>query len=278
MNRIVDAIIQRLADDQGLDISPYDESFLLKAIQKRLAALGLSALEEYPRYLTEHGAEALAFYRSLHIGYSDFFRDPLTFALLEKLILPRLIADKEQSGQNEIRVWSAGCASGQEAWSLAMLLDELTGASTPTVSYRIFGTDLSESDLALAAAGIYTADAVGSITTRRLRDFFSPHGAAFAIHPRLRTHVVFSTYDLLHAQSRSPDASIYGDFDLVICCNLLYYYRPSNRTLILNKVFGALSPTGYFVTGEAERDIIIQDQRLGAVMPAATIFQKRNLP
>lgn len=276
-NEPLEAVIQTLHKTQGLDVSPYDESFLLKSIDKRLAATGLTSVAAYRDCLADNPAEAETFWRSLRIGYSEFFRNPLAFSMLGQWVLPHLAEEKKKTGRGEIRVWSAGCAAGQEAWSVAMLLNDLAEAHDPPLAYRIFATDLSEHDLALAHAGIYNADALGNVLSRYVRDYFVRQGDSFAIVPRLRTQVDFSVYDLLDERSSSPGASIYGDFDLILCCNLLFYYRPEIRRHILNKVCRALAPGGYVVTGETERDIVAEQHGLRAVGPPAAIFQKQRV-
>lgn len=259
---------------QARKIALYDESFVRKAIAKRQVVQGLPTVAAYGAYLARHPEEVEDLVHSLRIGYSEFFRNPLTFALLEQWILPSLAAEKPLGGHSEIRVWSAGCAAGQEAWSIAMLLDALSGARKPRISYRIFATDLSESDLAIADTGVYGADAVGNVRLRYLNDYFVRQGESFVIAPRLRERVSFSVYDLLDESSSSPEASLYGDFDLIFCCNLLFYYRADIRQQILNKVCRALSPGGYVVTGEAERDIVAAHEGLHASVPPVSVFQK----
>jgi len=271
----VAALLQGLAEAHGLDLTPYDTTFLQKTLDKRVAATGSASIAAYGGYLAEHRTDAVVLEQSLRIIYSEFFRNPLAFALLEQLILPGLIEAKARTDQGEIRVWSAGCATGQEAWSVAMLLDELTAtAGAPPIAYRIFATDRSEPDLAQARTGHYSAEAVGNVQARRLRAHFSRHGDAFVIAPRLRARVEFSGDDLLDANSASPAASIYGDFDLVLCSNVLLYYRASARQFILDKLCHALAPGGYLVTGETERDIVAKHPGLRLVAPPAAVFQK----
>ena len=265
-----EAILRVMAEAHGLDISRYEETFLRKMIAKRLAATGLT-MAAYAGHLAGDREEAEKFTHALRINHSDFFRNPLTFALLEQVILPGLVEAKRKSGGDEIRVWSAGCAAGQEAWSLAMLLDELTGEAP---SYRIFATDLDGPDLALARTGVYSVEGMGNVRSRHLRGCFSWHGDFYAVVPRLRARVDFSVHDLLDDDSASPVASIYGDFDLIFCCNLLFYYRPDARQRILDKFCRALSPGGYFVTGEAERAIVSNQKRLYPAFPLGAIFQK----
>jgi chemotaxis protein methyltransferase CheR len=269
-------LIQTLEKTHGLRINVYDEEFLRKSIDKRLAETGIKTVSAYGEYLADNRAEAECFCQSLRINYSEFFRNSLTFALLEQQVLPALIAEKKQSGQKEIRIWSAGCAAGQEIWSVAMLLDELLTAKESPVSYRIFATDLSESDLAAACAGIYSAEAAGNICLKHLNSCFSRQGDAYVVVPRLRSQVEFSVYDLLDEHSVCPADSLYGDFDLIFCCNLLFYYKPDIRQRIISKICRALSCDGFFVTGEAERDMVAKQERFCTVAPASAIFQKRG--
>lgn len=259
---------------QGADLSMYDESFLRESITKRVLACGLTSVAAYAGHLLANPLEADEFHRSLHITHSEFFRNSLTFALLEQQILPSLILTKAQADQGEIRVWSAACAAGQEAWSVAMQLEELTRAGESPAAYRIFASDLSEADLAMARAGVYGAKALGNVGLRRVSTYFSRRGEYYEIAPRLRERVDFSLYDLLDEGSSSPEASIYGDFDLIFCCNLLFYYRLDIQQQVLDKVRRALSPGGYLVTGEAEREIVAQQHGLRAVVPSALVFQK----
>jgi len=263
-----------MAEAHGVDISRYDEEFLRKATLKRLAVCGIESAAAYAGHLAANRGEAEAFFRSLRNTHSDFFRNPLTFAVLEQLILPALVEEKKNSGAGEIRVWSADCAAGQEPWSLAILLEEATGGRDP--SYRIFATDLD--DLAQARAGGYSTEAVGNIRARHLNKYFSRQGDLFSIVPRLRAMVDFSAGDLREGSSASPVPSIYGGFDLILCCNLLFYYRPDMQQLILDKVCRALVPGGYFVTGEAERAIVSDQKSLRVVARPAPVFQKSPFP
>ena len=270
--------VRILEQVHGLDISPYEESFLRKSIDKRLAVTGIETFAAYGEYLAEHREEAEIFCSSLRVIYSEFFRNPLAFAVLEQVILPGLIAEKKQSGRGGIRVWSAGCAAGQEVWSIAMLLDELTGAENRTLAYRIFASDLSETDLSHARTGIYAADELKNVRLRHLDTCFSRQGEFYSIVPRIRSQVQFASYDLLETNTICPPASIYGEFDLVLCSNVLLYYRHEAQVQILNKLRESLATGGYLMTGETERQIVAD--RIGgfcAVVPPTAVFQKKNI-
>ena len=274
-NTEVNEIIRVMNQIHGIDISMYDESFLLKSLGKRWIATGVKTAAAYLRYLEENSTEAAGFYNSLNINYSEFFRNPLTFALLEQWILPRLISQKAVGG--EIRVWSAGCSSGQEAYSIAMLLDKLTTSGAKPIRVRIFATDTSQSALALARDGVYDKNTVQNVRLKELHNYFTAKGDTYTIASRLRERVNFSTYDLLDQSSANPPESIYGDFDIVFCSNLLFYYKPDIRHSILQKVQHSMSGMGYLVTGEAERAFVEKIDRLQLVAPPAAIFQIKKM-
>lgn len=260
----------------GRDITRYDNSFLAKAVSKRMEVTSRLTAEDYSAYLSGNLAEAEKLIQALSVTFSEFFRNPLAFALLEQLVLPKLIAEKRKAGGTEIRVWSAGCAGGQEAYSLAILLDELTTAREKDVSFRVFATDISEPALAAAREGVFDAAAVRQVRLRHLREYFTQEGETFRIRFRLRDRVDVSAYDLLDERSSSPPAGIYGDFDLIVCSNLLFYYRAEVRQAILARLYRALAARGYFVTGEAEQAMVEQSFGFHAVAPPAAVFQKTH--
>jgi chemotaxis methyl-accepting protein methylase len=193
---MLDAVITMMRETHGRDVSVYNESFLITSLGKRRQASACANTASYLKRLVQDAREAEAFHCSLRVGYSEFFRNPLAFSLLEQVILPGLTEEKVRS-RGEIRIWSAGCAAGQEAWSVAILLDELAAARAKPVPFRIFATDLSEEDLELARRGAYSAAAVGNVRLRHLNGCFSRQGDAYAIAARLRERVDFSLYDLL---------------------------------------------------------------------------------
>jgi len=266
-------IITVMQDAHGRDLSLFDETFLTKSLLRLLEATTLANWPAYADGLMQDYAEAEALYQSLHIDYSEFFRDPLVFALLEQVILPRLA---QQSGQAGLRVWSAGCAAGQEAWSIAILLEEQNAEREQPVPFRIFATDSVEAVLAEAREGIYDAAPMQQLRLKHLGKYFTVTGDRYRISPALKSRVDFSVFDLLAEGTTSPVAAIYGDFDLVFCCNLLFYYRPAVRQRILDRIVRALRPGGYCVTGAAEREIVARQPGLKAVAPPAAVFQKRS--
>lgn len=274
MNKDLEQIITVLKYTQGRDISIYDPDFLLKSLERRRIATGVNSAAEYCRCLETNTSEAAAFCKSLHINYSQFFRDPLTFALLEQLILPSLISHKPDG--REIRIWSAGCSTGQEVYSMAMLLSDLAEASGKEISYRIFATDISQDSLASGRAGVYDQSAVQNVKLKHLNKYFTKQGETYTVIPQLRRYTSFSIYDLLDRSTTIPPESIYGDFDIVMCSNLLFYYKPNFRQEIIKKITQAMSDTGYLVTSESEKTLIEHATKLQAAATSTAIF-KNNL-
>jgi len=263
-------VIAKVRKSHGLDLSPYDETFLAKALIKRQAVVPVETLDGYIELLGESSEEASALQHSLSIVYSEFFRNTLSFALLEQVILPHILEEKDTSDHGEIRVWSASCATGQEAWSVAILLEELR---RKTVG-RVIATDQSEPALAVARAGVYGIETMGNIRLRHLDRFFSRQGASYVIDRELSRMVTFAAYDLLDETTICPPESIFGNFDLVLCCNVLFYYRQEIQQLILQKIWRCLAPGGYLITDVAERQIV---ENAGGFLPAAqaaAVFKK----
>ena len=272
MSTTVNQIIEVMKQRHGLDISMYNVSFLAMSVEKRLAATFVGNQKAYFERLSEDRAEAETFFQSLSISFSEFFRNPLTFALLEQVILPSLVEEKVKSGEKEIRIWSAGCAAGQEAYSVAILLEELARVRAKVIPFRIFATDICERELVLARQGVYDVSSLQHVRLKHLRDFFTVQEGSHMVVPGLKERVDFSDYDLLDQEHTSPPACIFGDFDLIFCSNLLFYYRPDLQQMILKRMRQSLSSEGYLVTGEAERSIVKASGFYSVASPVA-IFQ-----
>lgn len=271
---MIDAAVGAASSWDLHELSPYEESFLKDTMEKRRLATGMDSPDAYRERLRNDTVEAGELRRCLQVTYSEFFRNLLAFALLEEVVLPGLLQEAANAGRKELRVWSAGCAGGEEAYSIAILLDELTAARGPGVGYRVFATDICEPEMEKARRAVYDAASIRNVRLRHLDSCFTAEGNAHAVVPRIRNQVHFSAYDMLDATSKSPSPSIYGDFNLVFCSNLLFYYRVDVRRFILEKIRQSLAVDGYLVTGEAERSIVEKIGGFRPVSPPATVFRK----
>lgn len=254
------------------DILKYSESFILNSIQKRMQETNCTSNNNYLILLENKAEEAEVLLDSFQISYSEFFRNSLTFAVLEHIVVPSLIAKKLQGKRNELRIWSAACSAGQEAYSMAILLEELMERYNYSFTYRIFATDQNESQIYLGSKGEFEKDTVGNLSLLRTNKWCINNGNKFSIKSVIKEKVDFSRFDLCDSLLSSPSASIYGDFDIVFCANLLFYYNNDFRKIIINKIRSPLTKEGYVVTGETERDIMV-NQGFLEVFPKSAIFQ-----
>ena len=269
-------IVRVMGQVHGRDISLLEETFVAKSIAGRLSATGIDAIQAYSEYLAENSAEADTLGRALNNSYSEFFRNQLVFALLEQQVLPELILKKERAGRSEIRIWSTACARGQEAYSIAMLMDSLAAARGRAIAYRIFATDHCSANVKAAQNGVYDYAAVRNVRLQFIREYFTESNSSYLIVPALKSRVDFSIYDFLDEHTSTPPQSIYGDFDLVICSNVLFYYRADVRHRTLARLWSGLTSIGYLVTGEAEVGIVAGHPGFRTAFPACAIFQKTD--
>ena len=268
-------ITHLIMQSQGVDVLKYDETFLSKSIQKRITETQCNSLEEYCTLLEQKGKEGEYFLNSLNISYSEFFRNSLTFSILERIILPSIALQKRNTNQKEIRIWSAACAAGQESYSLAMLMEELKNGDSEKIKYRIFATDQDQSQVIEAQKGHYFADALKNLSLKRINQWFTQQGDTYIVKQELKTNIDFSEFDLFSEQLGCPPASIFGDFDLVVCANLLFYYKPEYQKIILEKTGDCRANGGYLICGETERDILIR-HNFQEAFPQSGIFKNKT--
>jgi len=260
------------------DLVSYDEKFVMNIINNRVITLGLNDLSVYYDYIRKNESEVDFLVHAFNVSFSLFFREPLVYDLLEERILPKMLSLKQNG--NEIRAWSAGCAYGQEPYSLAILLEELLEFKKEVHNYRIFATDVSDEALEHALLGEYEKDKLQNVRFKYLEKYFSGNSALETIKTELKKHITFSHYDMLDKQSTNPSESIYGNFDLVLCCNLLIYYKSESRYIMIDKLWKSLADKGYFITSSAEMILIEKTLNIKPIYPSFPIFQraKRILP
>lgn len=254
------------------DVSGFDADFLEKSIRKRIEEMHCQSVDEYLTLLKKDNEEGSLLMNSLYVGYSEFFRNPLTFAVLERLIFPAIFAQNQHFNRKEIRIWSAACACGQEAYSVAILLEELNKGRKAPFNYRIFATDKSNEQVDEARSGVFSQQALARMTLMWAAQWFDKKNDVYVVKPELKRCIDFSTFDLLDKKNSCPSASIFGGFDIAFCSNVLFYYKPEVRTAILEKVMSCLSKNGYIVVSEVERDFMLKSL-FQEVYPQSGIFR-----
>jgi chemotaxis methyl-accepting protein methylase len=176
----------------------------------------------------------------------------------------------------EIRIWSAACAGGQESYSLSMLLHEMSHFNDNQLNYRIFATDQNKQQIEDASIGLFAFSNIQNVTVKRLHNWFKKiNNDSYQINHEIKTAIEFSEFDLFNEHLSCPPSSIFGEFDIVFCANLLFYYNRNFQLIILNKVNKSLKKGGYLIVGEVERNIVLE-QKFREVYPMSAIFYKKE--
>ncbi|HTU02843.1 MAG TPA: chemotaxis protein CheB, partial [Candidatus Sulfotelmatobacter sp.] len=248
----------------GHDFSQYKPSALGRRVARRMAVAQLDRLDEYLRYLQTTPAEADALFRDLLIGVTSFFRDPDAFAVLTAQVIPRLVA---RAREQPLRVWVPACATGEEAYSLAMLLQEgLDLDKRPPGRIQVYATDLDAAAIDTARGGLYPESIAADVSPERLARFFIQEEHAYRVTRAIRDVVIFAAHDVL---SDPP----FSRLDLVSCRNLLIYLNADLQQKLAPIFHYALQPGGYLWLGPAES--IDAGDLFGVVDRRWKIYQRR---
>ena len=240
------ATIFRLIQSQtGHDFSQYKLNTIDRCVHRRMAVHQIQELDEYSRYLEQCPADVEALFHDLLIGVTSFFRDAEAFEALEKQVVPRLFAGK--AAGSLIRVWAPGCSSGEEAFSIAILLQERSEALKQSFKLQVFATDIDRAVIERARAGLYPASIAADISPERLARFFvkEPDGTSFRISKSIRDLVIFSEQDLI----KDPP---FSKLDLISCRNLLIYMGGELQKKLMPLFHYALNQGGMLFLGSSE--------------------------
>lgn len=275
MNKDLEQIVEYLKEKRGFDSSAYRPAMVERRVNKRISASGCTDYNEYLHLLHEHGDEISNLIDVLTINMTRFFRDTLTFEYIADKILPLIVSKKIQTDDRLLRMWSAGCATGEEPYSLAILMEELFRKEEPDLDMYIFATDIDDKSLIKARDGVYPFESIKNIKYRLLKKYFIEKGKSFRLVPKIRDSVKFSVYDVLDRRSYAPPESIFGSFDMVFCRNLLIYFQFEYHEIIFEKLYRSLAKGGYLVLGESESPSIEYRRYFMKVTDFCHIYQKR---
>ncbi|MHC1711693.1 MAG: chemotaxis protein CheB [Solidesulfovibrio sp.] len=242
-NAALQSILALLQDQTGHDLTGYKTSTLLRRIHKRVLLAGIADLSSYVTRLEENPEERTRLLGDLLIGVTAFFRDEAAFSLLADIALPDILLEL---GQAEVmRTWVACCSTGEEAYSVAILLAEHGQRTGRRLPVKIFATDIDPSALDMARKGLYPTRLAETVGEERLRTWFQCKGEQCAISPNLREDIVFAVHDLL----RDPP---FLGMDLIVCRNFLIYLNADMQAKVISLFSHALRPGGYLLLGPAE--------------------------
>lgn len=237
-------IFEETLRQTGHDFRQYKRSTMLRRIHRRLQVHELGSLSEYLSYLEEHSSEATALQRDCLISVTRFFRNPGAFEALSEEVVPEIVSSAAESDQ--IRAWTVGCATGEEAYSLAMtFLEEIESQGGSASQLQIFASDLDEEALAAARKGRYPEAVTADVPDRYLKQFFGKDGDERVVRPEVRDQVLFTTHDLL---SDPP----FSNLDMISCRNLLIYLQQDLQENVLEVLGYALNDDGFLFLGGSE--------------------------
>jgi two-component system CheB/CheR fusion protein len=251
----------------GHDFSEYKDRTFQRRVQRRMQVVQTTKLEDYAVLLQREPDEVNALFRDLLIGVTDFFRDAAAFEALERQV-PRLFEGK--GADDEVRVWVAGCATGEEAYSIAILLREYLEQSSTPPKVQIFATDIDETAMGVARAARYRAKMVEEVSPDRQRRFFVHEAGTYRVVKELRDMCVFFSS---HSVIRDPP---FSRLDLISCRNLLIYVKPSLQAQIIPLFHYSLRPGGYLFLGSSE-NISRHSELFTSLDRKNRIFRRRNL-
>lgn len=235
--------LDRLREQTGLDFLAYKRPTIERRLRRRMTAVGAETLAEYRRYLDRHPDEMQRLVASFLIKVTEFFRDPDVFTHLRDQILPGLISEARERG--ELRLWSAGCATGEEAYSLAMLVADVLGDDIESLPVRIFATDVAPDAVEFARRALYPESALEHVPPGIVERHFVKVDGGYEVRKAIRGLVIFGEHDLGY---RAPFPRI----DLVLCRNVLIYFTPELQRRALQRFAFALRRSGYLVLGKSE--------------------------
>jgi two-component system, chemotaxis family, CheB/CheR fusion protein len=243
-DRGLETLLDYLHVVRGVDFTGYKRSSLQRRILRRVKAVGLDDdLRNYREYLAEHPDELALLFDTIFINVTSFFRDPEAWTYLAQEVVPQIA--RRKAPQSPIRVWSAGCASGEEPFSVAMLLAEAIGIEEYTRRVKIYATDWDEAALVQARRARYDVPALENVPDDLRQKYFQMEDSSAVLHNSLRRAVIFGQHDLVE------DAPI-SRIDLLLCRNTIMYFNVETQARVLSRLHFALEDDGFLFLGRAE--------------------------
>ncbi len=227
----------------GHDFSNYKYPTLLRRIERRINIRNLPDLPAYAKFLQDNVDESIALLKDLLISVTNFFRDSKPFETIEQDVLPFVF--KGKTSEDQVRIWVAGCATGEEAYSVAMLCMEKAMGAIDAPKVQIFATDIDESAIAHAREGLYTLNDTADVSPERIRRFFNKEGDSYRVRKEIRETILFATHNFL----KDPP---FSHLDMISCRNVMIYLNQIAQERIIETFHFALNPGGYLFLGTSE--------------------------
>ncbi len=270
-----DEILTIIKQKKGIDLSRYRRHTVERRISNRMARLQAADPETYLELLKSDPHECDSLVNNIGINVSSFFRNPVVFEIIEQSVLPLIITRKRASNSREIRIWSIGCAAGEEAYSVAILVHQAFEKEQGSWKPYIFATDMDSDALEKAGTGIYQRQSLATTKLGILDKYFISKGSMYEVCPFIKDIVHFSLDDCTSFRTIAPAESVFGSFDMVLCRNVLIYFSKELQKNVFDKLYKAIGPRGYLILGDSESLSWEIESKFEATDGRNRIFQKK---
>lgn len=240
-NSSLSRVVSILKSYVGIDFSYYKENTIFRRLERRISINRFHKIEDYLPFLSDSDKEKDILFREFLIGVTHFFRDSESFKVLDDKVINELfVRDKQQ-----IRVWTTGCSTGEEAYSIAILINEAAEKFNYTGEIKIFASDIDKKSIEVASRGFYTDGIIADIEPKLLSKYFTKSGSGYLVNKEIRNHIVFTSHNLL----KDPP---FSKLDLIVCRNLFIYLKPDVQSKLLYRFYYSLNPGGFLFMGSSE--------------------------
>ena len=262
------AIFQSLRRTTGVDFTQYRQTTILRRIHRRMVVHKIDRIDDYVNFVQANPAETKALYQDMLINVTSFFRNPQLFEALKAQVFPKIL--KNKSPDQAIRIWTPGCASGEETYSLAIALLEFLGTRAARFPIQLFGTDVSEPGIVKARSGLFPENIQSDVSPERLRRFFTKTENMYRISKNIRDMCIFAQHNVL-------DDPPFSQMDIISCRNLLIYLEPPAQSRIISLFHYALRFGGFLILGSSE-GVGTSSHLFGTEDRGLKVFSKKGLP
>lgn len=238
-------------DSTGLYFQDNKKYLLENRLQKRISHLGLNTFEQYfdfVKFNPSASTEIKYLYEAITINETFFFRNQPQLDALVTTIIPEIIETKLKLGKNKIRIWSAACSSGEETYSIAMMINDLIKPKNPQIEFEIIGTDINNAVIDVARRGSYKEYSVRNTPIFYLKKYFKSNGNSFDLDPNIKSMAYFKLSNLYDDLSMRTMIN----FDIIFCANVLIYFDQSSKIKVINHLYNSLNKGGYLFVGYSE--------------------------
>lgn len=240
-------LIRKVHDKTGIDLGQYKDNYITRRLSTRMKALGATTYRNYTTMLDTSPGEYDKVVDAFTINVSEFFRDKEVYKVIREKVIPDIVAEKNRTNRRTLRVWSAGCACGEEVHSISMILNEVLGNDYDRFTVRLYATDIDAACMNRAKEGIYDPASLRNVDKKFIDKYTEPvPNGKLAVTDKVKRNVTFKHFDLING-------GLFGSyFDLILCRNVMIYFSDDQKKKLLMQFYNCLSAGGYMVIGKTE--------------------------